>query len=109
MLFQAETVYHPIFTEWPVFPRLLSMVLFGFVCDGIEYRVKKAKELGLPIPVREVTVAKNPQQDFVSALEEKRANAQIADSVATMVFFSFSPCLISRPLLLQSIPSFPRL
>lgn len=62
------------------------MVVFVLVCDGIEYRVKKAKELGLPIPIREAPVTKDPQQDFVSALEEKRSNAQIADSVATMVF-----------------------
>ena len=86
---QEETVYHPIFTECPVFPRLLSSVVIVLICDGIEYRVKKAKELGLPIPIREATVPKNPQQDFVTALEEKKSNAQIADSVATMVCCHF--------------------
>ena len=48
--------------------------------------MKKAKELGLPIPTREVAVIRNPQQEFAAALEEKRTKSQIADSVATMVF-----------------------
>lgn len=47
--------------------------------------MKKAKELGLPVPIREVAVIRNPQQEFAAALEEKRTKSQVADSVATMV------------------------
>lgn len=71
--------------ECLAFPRLLFSVDMVERFNGIEYRVKKAKELGLPIPVREAAVIRNPQQEFAAALEEKRTKSQIADSVATMV------------------------
>lgn len=47
--------------------------------------MKKAKELGLPIPKREVAELRNPQQDFVARLEESRTRSQLADSLASMV------------------------
>lgn len=85
MPFLEEIVLLRIFTEWKVFPRLPFLVSFIVAIHIIEYRVKKAKELGLPIPTREVAVIRNPQQEFAAALEEKRTKSQIADSVATMV------------------------
>ena len=85
MLSLEETVYHVMFMECLAFPRLLYLVYLLNQFNEIEYRVKKAKELGLPIPIREAAVIRNPQQEFAAALEEKRTKSQIADSVATMV------------------------
>ena len=47
--------------------------------------MKKAKELGLPIPKRELTVIRNPKQEFAAKLEESRTKSQMAGSLATMV------------------------
>lgn len=65
-----------------------EIALFGR-CDDLiwvlEYRVKKAKQLGLPIPTREASVVRNPQQEFAAKLAEKRIQSQMADSIASMV------------------------
>jgi len=65
-----------------------EIALFG-ICNGliwvVEYRVKKAKQLGLPIPTREASVVRNPQQEFAAKLAEKRIQSQMADSIASMV------------------------
>ena len=55
----------------------------------IEYKVKKAKQLGLPIPTREAAVIRNPQQVFAAKLAEKRVHTQMADSIASMVCFVY--------------------
>lgn len=55
----------------------------------IEYKVKKAKQLGLPIPTREAAVIRNPQQEFAAKLAEKRVHTQMADSIASMVCFVY--------------------
>lgn len=47
--------------------------------------MKKAKQLGLPIPTREASVVRNPQQEFAAKLAEKRIQIQMADSIASMV------------------------
>lgn len=47
--------------------------------------MKKAKQLGLPIPTREAAVIRNPQQEFAAKLAEKRVHTQMADSIASMV------------------------
>ena len=54
-----------------------------------EYKVKKAKQLGLPIPTREAAVIRNPQQEFAAKLAEKRVHTQMADSIASMVCFVY--------------------
>jgi hypothetical protein len=51
----------------------------------IEYRVKKAKELGLPIPAREVSVVRNPHQEFAARLEEAQSQSQMTSSLSTLV------------------------
>ena len=47
--------------------------------------MKKARELGLPVPTREASVIRNPQEDFAARLEEKRVRVQMADSLVSMV------------------------
>lgn len=46
--------------------------------------MKKAKELGLPVPRREAAVIRNPKQEFAAKLEESRTQSQMADSFASM-------------------------
>lgn len=41
--------------------------------------------MGLPIPTREASVVRNPQQEFAAKLAEKRIQSQMADSIASMV------------------------
>ena len=74
-----------IFTECQAFPKLQSLVCSVSKLSCIEYKVKKAKELGLPIPKRELTVIRNPKQEFAAKLEESRTKSQMAGSLATMV------------------------
>lgn len=47
--------------------------------------MKKARELGLPIPTREASQIRNTQEEFAAKLEEKRVRVQMADSLASMV------------------------
>lgn len=66
--------------------------------------MKKARELGLPVPTREASVIRNPQEDFAARLEEKRVRVQMADSLVSMVGVCVVFLILVSPAYCSSTP-----